>query len=83
MVVGGETVTEDRVVVIAVEGGTITEDGVEVNTSRVVFFFGFVVFEVVDFALLLLLAVPKKYETHLLIVSFFSWSKIRKSHSKA
>ena len=78
--VGGGTIIEDRVVVVAVEEETTTEDGVKVDTGGVAFSFRFVVFEVINFILLLPLVMLKKYITYLLIVSFFSQSKMRTSY---
>ena len=56
----------------AVEGEATTKSRTGVTTGGVVFSYGFIVFEVVNFTLLMSLVMSKKCMTHLLIVSFFS-----------
>ena len=69
---------------VVVGGETAIEGRVGVDTNGVVFSFKFIIVEVEDFLLVLLLeSVMTKYKTHLLMVSFFSLLKMRTSHSKA
>ena len=74
---------EGSIAEVVVGGGITTEDRVGVNTSRVVFSFRFAVVEVKDFSLVSPLGTAAmKHKTYLLMVSFFSLSKMRTSHFK-
>ena len=74
---------EDSTADVVVGEGTAIEGRVGVDTNGVVFSFGFVVVEVKNFLLVLPLeSVTTKYEIYLLMVSFFSLSKIKTFHSE-
>ena len=74
---------EGGIVDVAIKGVTTIEGREEVDTNRTVFSFGFTVEEINNLSLLLYRAQPMIFKIHLLMVNFFSLSKMSWSYFEA